>query len=312
MIELGPGADLFRMVGWLFWILVFGALLAGLLIPKGWIAKLGAASLVVALFMAFPGRWAWEQKQESDAFRARLSKAEALFKERCKTAGEKIYRTVEGVEGFMLMKVRPYQPDAGYNQNTVDPYGAARNPGGASYIFSLLAGQHQNIWENRQSDYGFAETIDPRDGVRYRYTVVFGVPKAGIPPGGKLIDSINGEEYLGPEEGSPPRRVILRQPATGEPLRYGIDFEDLTTPEERSQWVAGGAVRIIDLQTKEIVAERIGYMMDRGLGGGAGADRSPWGFAALAWSCPNRPPNSIFDSESTRLFVLNILKPKEQ
>ncbi len=311
MIELGAGADLFRMVGWLFWMVMFGTLLAALWIPKTRNAKLGAVSLVLILFVAFPGRWAWEQKQENDAFKARLSQAEALFKERCKTAGERIHRIVEGVEGFMLVRVRPDQPDAGSDQNAIDPYGAVRNPGGGAYIFSMLAGQHQDIWENRPGDYRYVDTIDQPGGVRYRYTVVFGVPELGMPPDGKLIDSINGKEYLGPEEGLRPRRVMLRQPAKGEPPRYGVDFEDLTSPEERSLWIAGGAVRIVDLQTKEIIAERVGYMMDKGLGGGAGIGRSPWGFARH-WSCPQRSPSSYFDSEATHLFVLNVLKPKEE
>ena len=38
---------------------------------------------------------------------ARLAKAEAMLAERCKTAGEKIHRTVDNVEGVLLMKLRP-------------------------------------------------------------------------------------------------------------------------------------------------------------------------------------------------------------
>lgn len=38
---------------------------------------------------------------------SRLVRVEAMFQERRKTAGEKIYKTVENVEGIFLMKLRP-------------------------------------------------------------------------------------------------------------------------------------------------------------------------------------------------------------
>ena len=40
--------------------------------------------------------------------KARLAKAEAMFQERCKKAGEFIHKTVENVEGILLLKVRPH------------------------------------------------------------------------------------------------------------------------------------------------------------------------------------------------------------
>ena len=138
MIELGPGADLLRGIGAFFWLLVLGALAAALFKPRTWIGKLIATSIVIGLFVAYPGRWAWERKKEVDAYHAALAKAEAVFHERCKTAGEKIYKTVDNVEGFLLLKTRDgFKMD---DQNADDPFGNKANSQGDDYIMSFLTG----------------------------------------------------------------------------------------------------------------------------------------------------------------------------
>ena len=48
MIELGPGADLFRMVGTFFWLLFLGALAAALLIPTNPIVNLADRALMLS------------------------------------------------------------------------------------------------------------------------------------------------------------------------------------------------------------------------------------------------------------------------
>jgi len=53
----------------------------------------------------------------------RLAKAQAMFAERCKTAGEKIQRRVENVEGVLLLKVRPEKEDDYSQFDLIDPYG---------------------------------------------------------------------------------------------------------------------------------------------------------------------------------------------
>ena len=109
LIELSGFGDLLRMVGVLFWLLVIGALVAALVLPKTRNGKIVAVLVIVGLFAAFPGRWAWQKKQKNDAARARYETAEAMFNERCKKSGEFIRRTAENVEGVLLMKIRPDQ-----------------------------------------------------------------------------------------------------------------------------------------------------------------------------------------------------------
>lgn len=53
--------------------------------------------------------------------RVRAQKAQAMFQERCKTAGEKIYRTAEDVEGILLMKLRPSGINYGSQLTMDDP-----------------------------------------------------------------------------------------------------------------------------------------------------------------------------------------------
>ena len=290
MIELGPGADLLRGIGTFFWLLVLGALAAALLKPRTWIGKLIATSIVIGLFVAYPGRWAWERKKEVDAYHAALAKAEAVFHERCKTAGEKIYKTVDNVEGVLLMKLRT---DSRFHyQDLEDPFGANGNSWGEDYITSFLAGRVQDgkiSWQWFDSvnafvkpGYAYVDAVDPKDGRRYRYSgAIRAVRKKDT-----TAPAIQAEMQRDPNyDLNMYRFVVDKVPATGPEPRYGVIFEDLTTPEERAQWVAGGSFKVIDLKTREVLAERIGYLMDRGLGSTATA-RTPWRHA-VRWSCPD-------------------------
>jgi len=80
-----------------------------------WIAAI-ALSLVAATSFA-------KDPLTKDERQARLQKAEAMFAERCKNAGEKIYRTVDDVEGIFLMKLRPSEINYGEQFKMDDPYG---------------------------------------------------------------------------------------------------------------------------------------------------------------------------------------------
>ena len=247
--------------------------------------------------------WAQSALAREDA-RARLVKAEAMFAERCKTAGEKIYRTAENVEGIFLMKIRPKEINYGDQFKMDDPYG--RDLGGEGYIQSFARG-----FETRQSQfasgspprlgYRYVEAIDPKDGKRYRYTGRIDQPS--------LRDKRYGEWV---------REFVLdKVPATGPAPRYGVTYDDISTREEREYWIAGSSLRVIDLKTNEVMAERIGYMMDRGQGNNSGG-RSPWLLAA-EHACPTfqrnplRPLQAGHGASAQQLqtedFVEKVLKP---
>jgi hypothetical protein len=92
--------------------------------------------------------------------------------------------------------------------------------------------------------------------------------------------------------------------------RYGVTYDDISTREERDYWIAGSSLKVIDLPTNEVMAERIGYMMDRGQGD-RGGGRSPWLFAKNN-ACPQfpaAPDGHVVQANQTRDFVVKTLKP---
>ena len=249
--------------------------------------------------------------------RARLAKAEGMFAERCKKSGEFIYRTADNVEGVFLMKIRPNDINYGDQYKLDDPYG--RDLGGDGYILNFLRG-----FETRQAQfapgspsrfgYHYVEALDPKDGKRYRYT---GSRKAvgkqdATTPNTKVELQRNPNYDLNIYA-----FVLDKVPAPGATPRYGVTYDDISTREERDYWIAGSSLKVIDLQTNEVMAERIGYMVDRGQGD-RGGGRSPWLFAA-DHACPTfqRNPNlpiqpgrgASAQLHQTEDFVELILKP---
>jgi len=103
-----------------------------------------------------------------------------------------------------------------------------------------------------------------------------------------------------------------KTPATAEPPRYGVTYDDISTHEEREYWIAGSALKVIDLQTNAVIAERVGYMMDEGQGSRAGA-RAPWSMAEYH-ACPafpRTPGGHPFKGYQTRNFVERVLSPSQ-
>lgn len=300
MTELGMGADLLRLVGTIFWILMVVALLLAALVPQGWKKKAMAVAGVLGLFAAFPGRWAWHDYQAEQAYRAKLNEANTRFAERCKSAGERINKTVEGVEGVMILKRRPmdYSP---YKQDATDPYGYDYDWNTRSeaypepYIATFLWGRDAKgfLVEKIPAEgpgYRYAEAVDPEDGKRYRYTAYMGLPA-----------DLKGTNH-------DPMFLLQRELSPGPQPRYGVTYDDITTPEERALWIAGGSLKIVDTEINEVIAERIGYMIDRGLGN-KGGGRQPWTYALTTpgWSCPQHISNG-----QARTFTEKVLKIKEQ
>ena len=240
--------------------------------------------------------------------------AAEMFRERCKNAGVFIHRTVEDVEGIFLVKLRPEGVNFDEQYVLDDPYGS--DVGGEGYIKEFLESNYES-WAkitsnpslNRlQKGYKYVEIVDPKDGVRYRYT---GSVKAVRQ---KKIDAPNVQLEL--------RRnpnydlniydyILERAPSNATRHRYGVTYDDISTRQDRDYWIAGSALRVIDLQTNEVIAERIGYMVDWAQGSSAGG-RSPWLLAANN-ACPEFAPRhgSRAQLGQTIRFVNKSLKPTD-
>ncbi|TMQ75132.1 hypothetical protein [Candidatus Accumulibacter phosphatis] len=258
-------------------------------------------ALALALGVCLSGCFSPNAAREADiaARRSRLQTAEAMFQERCKKAGVTIHRTAENVEGVFLMKLRPDKINFGEQFTLDDPYGSDLD--GDGYIVSFLRGSYQANTRSTpvpgsppRLGYLYVEAVDPKDGKRYRYT-------------GRIEEPWQFDKsYLKGYK----RFVMERIDAPGPAPRYGITYDDISTREEREYWIAGSSLRVIDLKTQEVMAERIGYMMDRAQGSGAGG-RSPWLFAA-DHACPSFGTRHSFTRQArqTQDFVENVLKPK--
>lgn len=239
-------------------------------------------------------------------------RAHALWQERCKKSGVFIHKTVEGVDGVYLVNVRTLE-NLNYGESPADQYKLSDPYGhdvfGDGYVRVFLRNSADLGDPKRRPEgypprngYKFVEAVDPKDGKLYRYT-------------GRVVepwqkDKTYAQGYLHFE--------MKRTPISQRDARYGVKFEDISTREERELWVAGSSLKVMDLDTGEVLAERIGYMFDWGQGA-RGGGRSPWLLAADN-ACPTfdsrivRPKHerSHGASDQTRQtsdFVEAVLKP---
>ena len=279
MLELGVGADIVRGIGAILWGILAIALLVALFKPKTIKGKALSSLLVLGIFFGpmVPGAMrAYEYKQ-------RYAKAKALFDERCKTAGEKIYRTVDGVEGVFLMKMRYDHFNLSNQYELDDPYGSDHY--GDAYPASMLWGKGGQTGDANYEWFGYKSVVSK-----------------------SASDSSLIKYSLGPRQndGSP---KILKSTAAVAP-QFGIAYDDLSSREDRDSWIAGSKLQIVDTKTGEVLAERIGWMFDSALGNTSGG-RSPWAYAAYN-ACPALPklhdryPKQI---GQTSFFARKVLKP---
>lgn len=232
-----------------------------------------------------------------------FDRAQSLFQQRCVSAGERIHKVVKDVDGVLLLKLRAPQLNFDNQFRLDDPYG--RDYLGDDYIKSFLQARHELPREiarlkgrehtpHGQIGYAFVEADNPMDGNRYRYTAVIDQP-------GKT-DSRFSIDYA---------RVIMTSRVSNNPSpRYGVTYEDISTIEDRQHWIASSSLKVLDLLTDEVIAERIGYMMDLGQGGTRGG-RSPWLFAADN-ACPAFQGSNpaLPQGGQTGIFVEKVLHPR--
>ena len=127
-----------------------------------------------------------------------------------------------------------------------------------------------------------------------------------------------GFDFIEMQIGKEPKGFLRMTPLTDSPFvtqsiisqpesRFGISWDDISTPADRKYWVAGSRLRIVDLKDKSIVAERIGFLIEAGFGSRAG-HRRPW----IATRGPNTACPSIINRDhGNRFFVLKVLRTNE-
>lgn len=248
--------------------------------------------------------------REREATKARMTDGKALFEQKCATvAGEKIYRKVEKVEGLLLMKVRPPAGDAQWSNRDWPGAAFARETTGDSYITSFLGFEYASnpagrddpitpsnrgyINTDRRSGglqgYRWVEVFDEKDGQRYRYSGRWEEPWQ------RDKNWLKG--YI---------KFYLDKTPSPSPMppRYGVTFEDHVIPEERNLGVASSTIKVLDLQTKEVLGELIRYAWSPGAS--SRVNPSPW---LTAYRCPDHATGT---SGATRKFVDQVLIPAKE
>ena len=237
---------------------------------------------------------------------------QTLFEEKCRTeAGEKIYRTASNIEGVVLLKVRPARSDLELADRLWPSAAFARESWGEAYIEtfllyeyapgngltgkpSVITPQQRGYLSTDRSPeglpgYRFVDVIDEKDGQRYRYT-------------GQWEErwQKDNKKYLKGDIWFSLEKSLALSPAP----RYGVTFEDEVNLEHRALGVASSTVKVIDLETKEVMGEMIRYAWSPG--SSSNANPSPW---LTAYRCPD---HAVGTNAATRKFVDQILIPRKE
>ena len=284
-LDLTPFGSVLTGIGVIYWLLALGALIVAIKVPKSRWRKLVAALVVLCLFGYLPASGI----VSSYLAQRTLTEANAHFEMLCKNAGERIVRTVENVEGVVWMKWRDkLDVSDDYDQFKLsDPYGRDCNWEGC--IEQLLrATSGLNLDPSKKepfhTGYRFVESVDPATRQLNRYTRQLYRPHDRE---AKYTETLV-------------RAELVHQGIKERTARYGITWDDISTREDRERWIAGSSLKVLDLQTNEVIAERVGYMIDLGQGNRAGF-RTPWLFAQQT-ACPSFPQIGPQDSRRRRTY----------
>lgn len=223
-----------------------------------------------------------ERKSAKERLSAYRRAALDHFRAQCKhRAGERIYRTVSDVDGFLLERPRsrPTTSELADRHWKGDPYGNDYYGDAeiASYLQSL-------------NSYGIPNDASV-SGPAFHYVEV------APTPGGRNLRFVRD-----------PRGAITRAEVSELRSTYSVAWEDVSTDEDRKYWIAGSRIYVVRRDTREVLGERVGYILERGFGSTSGG-RRPWLHARISDSrlvCPPFKRNAAIN----RLFVEKVLVPR--
>jgi hypothetical protein len=281
MFELTGIASLLRAAPFVYWGAALIAVFLAIKLPRGRRGKAVSAVVVVALFGCLPAIAYWEsRKQEQFA-----EEAWSYFKKKCDAqSGQKIYKIVTDVDSVLILKPLP--------------------PATEKDLFD-------QFWYG--DPYSNATPISDR-GMHVSGDLI----RPSILPNGRRQEGLKSVEVKVDEQGRTVYRRIVLSPDGGKRLvadiqkpvsRFGVTWEDTSTPEDRRFWVAGSRLRVIDLADNSVVAERIGFFIENGFGSRAG-QRHPW----LTARGPNTTCPSLnapdYEDQWFVLRALRVIKEK--
>ncbi|HKT34263.1 MAG TPA: hypothetical protein VJR03_05490 [Nitrospira sp.] len=204
--------------------------------------------------------------------------AEQYFDHLCKNeAGEFIYRTVQNVEGLYMMRPRKEATD--YMQEHLyaleDPYG-------------------HTDWEARDPQTVF---VDP-PWRAYSYLEAPSSASSAV-----KSPNLQYRRYSGYVQG---KSSMVVEMVSKLESRYGYTWRGVSRPHDRELGIAGGELIVLDLETKEVLGVRRGFIRT---GGVQNNITGIWWLSGQV--CPVLRPDkrSQKDGDFTYWFVSKILRP---
>ena len=204
-----------------------------------------------------------EMQAKAEARQKEYLESKAIFAERCKSAGEKIYQTVANVEGITLLNIPKERPQ-----------GARNDPMWEDAVFSLGGPEEEYVkeflyWEIKDDDdsIGQLQSVDPRPSARETQIRLWGFPTnmsehEKAYRGYRYADAQQKDKhflrYRFPDDKDRKDKETLLVQAIERPSRYALEYKPIVDPADRKHWVAGVTVNIYDLQTKTLMRPKRG------------------------------------------------------
>ena len=228
-----------------------------------------------------------ERRQIAES-KAYVKAAWAHFKQRCETAHLTYFKQIEPQDGVFIMK--PTQPPTIEQLRDQfwmgDPYDMPDSPENeAGELLYRKKTQPTGTPYAERGGFDFVEAPHPVEPGKYlRFT-----------PKWQKKKNVDGYPIWDREATKLPEVVDTHL------ARYGYTWDDISTSEDRKYWVAGGRLRVVELATGEVVAERVGYVIERHFGATSSTfNQTPWSNSRghEGTTCPDLRTRRIFLSNS--------------
>lgn len=211
-----------------------------------------------------------------------------------KDGGDKIYKTVDNVQGVFQMRYRKLndyrRPDGSFYYEIRDQYGM-ENP------YSWMQGDIGI--EGRVGDSSIFPDAPPRGKQGYWFIEQIATPPMSGYRRSYLAPMENPKDWQIEHSGGNPLYEVKQKNTSKRKSRYGYLTEDITTKDMRDKWIGAGRIKIIDLQSNEVLAERKGYY--RASGDLLPADADRW---SNSYECEFKNPHLLH-------FLHSVLKPPQ-
>ena len=292
------GVMLFILI--VIWLVILWRIKSG---HRWWIGGL-ATVLVVSSFSLPIFKSIQKDKQKVVVKNEKYLAAKAVFDERCKDAGYKIYKTVEDVEGVTLLNVWPREKR---KEDQMWEYaGLPKAFGGDSYIRGFLLWRE---WDYQIKDY----YLDGQGFASNKRTIPYSAKEA------QRYKAVNSYQYVdvwhvADWQNQGYQRYQFKDlydldeittTAIKKPSRYTVEFENPIIPADRKIWLATTKAFVKDQQTGELLGEATWHSLHGGQGVKKYSTTGMWDRATV---CPD-----IANSQHSPIqyFVLKVLKPKQ-